>query len=121
MIAVVACVCVVFVVGCVCAEDVLPALLATGRDPQQHHDANKEANLKVKKGELDKIIAETESMGAFENLLLGNRNQNWIPKIQQITTEKPTFFAVGAGHLGGKKGVIALLKEAGFTVKAIKN
>ncbi len=57
----------------------------------------------------------------FEEDLLVTRNQNWIPKIQQITKEKSTFFAVGAGHLGGKKGVIALLREAGFTVKAVKN
>ncbi len=67
-------------------------------------------------------MAKSKTMDAdFENDLLVTRNQNWIPKIQQITKEKPTFFAVGAGHLGGKKGVIALLKEAGFTVKAVKN
>ena len=57
----------------------------------------------------------------FENNLLATRNQNWIPKIQRITKEKPTFFAVGAGHLGGKEGVIALLRNEGFTVKAVKN
>jgi uncharacterized protein len=57
----------------------------------------------------------------FQEDLLVTRNQNWIPKIQQITKEKSTFFAVGAGHLGGKKGVIALLRQAGFTVKAVKN
>lgn len=56
----------------------------------------------------------------FQEDLLVTRNQKWIPKIQQITKEKPTFFAVGAGHLGGKKGVIALLRDAGFTVKAVK-
>jgi uncharacterized protein len=66
-------------------------------------------------------MAKSKTMDAeFEEDLLANRNQNWIPKIQKITKEKPTFFAVGAGHLGGKKGVIALLRESGFTVKAIK-
>ena len=56
----------------------------------------------------------------FEENLLTTRNQNWIAKIQKITKEKPTFFAVGAGHLGGKKGVITLLRNEGFTVKAVK-
>ncbi len=66
-------------------------------------------------------MAKSKTMDAeFENDLLITRNQNWIPKIQQIAREKPTFFAVGAGHLGGKKGVLALLKNAGFTVKAVK-
>jgi uncharacterized protein YbaP (TraB family) len=67
-------------------------------------------------------MAKSKTMDAeFENDLLVTRNQNWIPKIQKITKEKPTFFAVGAGHLGGKKGVIALLRESGFTVKAVMN
>jgi uncharacterized protein len=67
-------------------------------------------------------MADSKTMDAeFEGDLLANRNQNWIPKIQKITKEKPTFFAVGAGHLGGKKGVIALLRESGFTVKAVMN
>jgi uncharacterized protein len=57
---------------------------------------------------------------SFEKDLLETRNNNWIPKISKIASEKPTFFAVGAGHLGGEKGVIALLRKQGFTVKAVK-
>jgi uncharacterized protein len=66
-------------------------------------------------------MSKSKSMDAqFEEDLLATRNQNWISSISKITKEKPTFFAVGAGHLGGKKGVIALLKKEGFTVKAVK-
>jgi uncharacterized protein len=57
---------------------------------------------------------------SFEKDLLETRNNNWIPKISKIASEKPTFFAVGAGHLGGEKGVVALLRKQGFTVKAVK-
>jgi uncharacterized protein YbaP (TraB family) len=32
---------------------------------------------------------------------------------------QPTFFAVGAGHLGGKKGILYLLRQAGFTVTPV--
>ena len=56
----------------------------------------------------------------FEKDLLQTRNNNWIPKIAKIAVEKPTFFAVGAGHLGGEKGVISLLRKQGFTVKAVQ-
>jgi uncharacterized protein YbaP (TraB family) len=31
-----------------------------------------------------------------------------------------TFNAVGAAHLGGENGVIALLRKNGYTVKPIK-
>lgn len=70
---------------------------------------------------LDDMSKSKSSDANFQEDLLITRNQNWIPKIQKITKEKPTFFAVGAGHLGGKKGVIALLRNEGFTVKAVKN
>ncbi|MDZ7899709.1 MAG: TraB/GumN family protein [Arcicella sp.] len=56
----------------------------------------------------------------FQKDLLDTRNNNWIPVITKVVAEKPTFFAVGAGHLGGEKGVISLLKKQGFTVKAVK-
>ena len=53
-------------------------------------------------------------------VLLHERNKDWIPKIVEMAKDKPTFFAVGAGHLGGEEGVISLLKGAGYTVKPIK-
>ena len=34
--------------------------------------------------------------------------------------EESVFFAVGAGHLCGEYGLIALLKKEGFDLKAIK-
>ena len=52
--------------------------------------------------------------------LLDGRNRNWISKIESIAKEKATFFGVGAGHLGGKNGVINLLRKQGFTVTAVR-
>ncbi|OYU81900.1 MAG: TraB/GumN family protein [Flavobacterium sp. BFFFF1] len=56
----------------------------------------------------------------FENELLSQRNANWIPRIEKVAIEKPTFFAVGAAHLGGDGGVIALLRKKGYKVEAVK-
>lgn len=53
------------------------------------------------------------------DLMLHTRNRNWIPKIKEYTTLRSAFIGVGAGHLGGDKGVVALLKEAGYTVEPI--
>lgn len=52
-------------------------------------------------------------------LLLFQRNRNWIERISRIIKAKPTLIAVGAAHLGGKEGVIALLRKGGYQVKAI--
>ena len=53
-------------------------------------------------------------------VLLHKRNRDWIPKMGEMAKDKSTFFAVGAGHLGGDDGVISLLKKAGYKVKPVK-
>ena len=58
--------------------------------------------------------------GMNEEVLLVNRNKNWIPKLKKIMLAKSSFIAVGAAHLGGKTGVLALLKASGYTVKPLK-
>jgi uncharacterized protein len=63
---------------------------------------------------------DTEGVGKFEDIFLKNRNLNWIPIIENMMMQKPTFFAVGAGHLGGSIGVIALLREAGYVLTPVK-
>lgn len=59
-------------------------------------------------------------MEGNEEVMLFARNRKWIPRIRRIASAKPTFFAVGAAHLGGEKGVIALLRKEGFRVTAVK-
>lgn len=57
-------------------------------------------------------------MNDYQDILLRNRNRNWIPVMGRMMREKPTLFAVGAGHLGGGAGVIALLRMEGYQVEA---
>jgi uncharacterized protein len=59
------------------------------------------------------------AMRPYEAAFLGDRNRRWIPRILRVAKAKPTFFAVGAGHLGGKDGVIALLRRSGYKVRAV--
>ena len=56
---------------------------------------------------------------AEKDMLINNRNAEWIKQMPGIMKQKSTFFAVGAGHLPGDKGVLALLKKAGYTVESI--
>ena len=55
-----------------------------------------------------------------EDILLNNRNSNWIEMMPGMMTEQPTLFVVGAGHLCGEKGVLKLLEKAGYTVEGVK-
>ena len=58
-------------------------------------------------------------MKEYEALLLTDRNKRWIPLMAQQAASKPTFFAVGAAHLGGPSGVLALLRQQGYQVKPV--
>lgn len=57
---------------------------------------------------------------AFQTNILDARNLDWIPKIEKAIKEKPSFIGVGAGHLGGEKGVLKLLKKKGYKLKPIR-
>jgi uncharacterized protein len=66
------------------------------------------------------IDSETQGNQDFSQKLLVNRNKQWIKPIIDMSVAMPTFFAVGAGHLGGPQGVIRLLQARGIKVTAVK-
>jgi len=70
-------------------------------------------------GLYDYMLEESKKQNFDTTVLVDKRNANWIPLIKSIATEKSSFFGVGAGHLGGKKGVVNLLRAAGFTVNPV--
>lgn len=71
-------------------------------------------------GLLSATTGDMDEMEGGQELLLDNRNKNWIPLIIEMAKKEPVFFAVGAGHLGGKTGVIRLLMKEGYKLTAIK-
>lgn len=71
---------------------------------------------------LDKQLKETktEFPTVYQSLLV-QRNNNWMPKIEQyLTTKEVEFVIVGVLHLHGKEGLLALLKGKGYTVEQYK-
>ncbi len=65
------------------------------------------------------IGSEEAGMSEYEDILVGDRNKNWIPIMEEKMKVQTTFFAVGAGHLAGKDGVIHLLKNQGYKLKPL--
>jgi uncharacterized protein YbaP (TraB family) len=56
---------------------------------------------------------------AQDDVLVYARNRDWIPKLEKLFARGDVFVAVGADHLLGDKGVIALLRKQGFTATRI--
>lgn len=52
--------------------------------------------------------------------MLVDRNQNWIPKIEAYLQSPETeFILVGVGHAAGDDGLLALLKNKGYSVEQV--
>jgi len=62
---------------------------------------------------------DSQIMNEYKDLMLSNRNKNWIAKMKAFSKEQPTFYGVGAAHLIGEEGVIKLLRKQGYTVKVV--
>ncbi|AZB55879.1 TraB/GumN family protein [Cereibacter sphaeroides] len=61
----------------------------------------------------EKADAEFAKM---EETLISRRNRDWLPVIEAAAAEGPVVVAVGALHLPGREGVLALLRDAGYAV-----
>jgi uncharacterized protein YbaP (TraB family) len=68
-------------------------------------------------------LTKKEDMGIqnFTDLLLYNRNADWANKLAGLMPANSLVVAVGAGHLPGEKGVLNLLRKAGYRVDPVKN
>lgn len=64
---------------------------------------------------------EDFGMESNQDILLDKRNKNWVEQLKTIMKKKPVFVAVGAGHLLGETGLIALLRKEGYKVRPLEN
>ncbi len=68
---------------------------------------------------LGDMMADPGAFGSqtVYDVLLVERNRNWIPQIEAILEEPGAFMvAVGAGHLAGDDSVIVMLRDKGYEV-----
>jgi uncharacterized protein YbaP (TraB family) len=71
---------------------------------------------------LEALLMSTDAgISAFADIMLYNRNRNWVEKLKNLLGKKPMVIAVGAGHLPGEKGVINLLRSEGYKLTPVEN
>lgn len=78
-------------------------------------------------GDLEKMLdlmkedplGDEEAQAIFEEHLLLKRNRVMVGRLIPMITDQSAFIAVGAAHLGGKQGIIAMLRQLGYTVEVL--
>jgi len=72
-------------------------------------------------------LSQLESMMTREvfseketDVLVNDRNRKWMIQLPGLMKEQQTFIAVGALHLAGENGLVALLRKAGYVVRPVR-
>ena len=72
--------------------------------------------------EIETLFSKSElGLEEHQDILLDNRNKNWVAQLKNIMKTSSVFVAVGAGHLVGNEGLIALLRKEGYIVRPLLN
>ncbi len=107
------------IVGSIPLEDQIADLKETTASMVRDYNEMLEAYVSQDLGKLEQTGAESEGFDKMEAKLLTERNDRWVKAIIEKLDATPTFYAVGAMHLVGEKGLIQQLKAEGYSVEAI--
>ncbi|MEO5976364.1 MAG: TraB/GumN family protein [Chryseolinea sp.] len=78
-----------------------------------------EMNQSYKNGDLAKLellLADQTYTQSEEEVMLDNRNKEWMNQLPALMKSGQTFVAVGALHLAGEHGLVKLFRQAGYKV-----
>lgn len=94
-------------------------LIKTLEEPNAAHEAHKMVELykEQKIDALEQLTAILEATDREEIVI--KRNEQWAKDVPRIMKQQPTFFGVGAAHLGGEHGLLQLLRLQGYTVEPV--
>ncbi len=56
-----------------------------------------------------------------QDILIDNRNKNWVGQLKAIMKNGPVFVAVGTAHLIGENGLVSLLRKEGYSLRPLFN
>ncbi|OQP56184.1 TraB/GumN family protein [Niastella populi] len=85
-------------------------------NPKKVEDAYRKGDLDL----LDSLESLTVFSDAFQEKFLYKRNEIQANNIDSIIRKMSLFVGVGAAHLPGKRGVIELLRQKGYTMRPVR-
>jgi uncharacterized protein YbaP (TraB family) len=92
--------------------------------PSETHRGNDDVLNAWNRGDAETLARimdqESQEFPAFNERLLGARNRAWVPRIDGFLASGHTYFVVvGAGHFGGSRGLLALMRAKGYQIEQL--
>lgn len=102
-------------------QDLLESMLSDqDSDPKEMTDAWMAGDTNALAGLMDMGLGDSDADRSLRQALLTNRNRRWVdPIVAALEQGQQPFVAVGAGHIGGSDGLIALLEARGWSVTRV--
>jgi uncharacterized protein YbaP (TraB family) len=101
------------------------SLVRAVKDKDKSLDVLKQLNEAYLSGDLKRISdlsnVEEQMTPEEKQILIINRNNNWIAQLKALMPKQSCFVAVGCMHLVDEVGLIQQLMNAGYTVEAVDN
>ena len=99
----------------------LKSLIDMGKNFKKHRKGLLKMTSQYQKAEIQKLYKSgLKSAKGLKKLLIFDRNLIMAERFYKHIKEQTMFYAVGAGHLGGEKGLLRLLKKRGLKVKPVQ-
>ena len=80
----------------------------------------------INRGDFDEIerhaaddVGDAADQAFFKRTMLAERNVAWLPGLRAALDKGKAVVAVGAGHLAGEQGIIALLARQGYRAEPV--
>ncbi|HRW98484.1 MAG TPA: TraB/GumN family protein [Cyclobacteriaceae bacterium] len=104
-------------------EEQIKALMHSVENFDKQKSEYKKLEAAYARGDIDKVFEYSlhpfENNATFIKEFYFKRNQEWLPKLERMFADRQSFVAVGVTHLEGEQGLLALLKEKGYTLTPI--
>jgi uncharacterized protein YbaP (TraB family) len=99
--------------------DALKLMISEKKEMMQYGDQLLQGWFDNDLDKMEQLLTKYARFSENNDYLLKDRNLLWMKKLPELMKAEPQFVAVGALHLAGKDGLVALLRGSGFTVTPI--
>ncbi|NND35401.1 MAG: TraB/GumN family protein [Saprospiraceae bacterium] len=102
-------------------HDAFKQIFEISRNPGQFRKAMKKMISYYVSQDVNRLYkASRRQLQGLRKIMLFNRNERMVNRMEDLMFKETVFAGVGAAHLAGKQGMLSLLKKRGYKIRSMK-